>query len=80
MMCGKWEPNDEAERRALAAKRRRFIQIIRPPHCLIGAETRCSNRLLADQVVVRRMCADPKPENAAFNVSAKYSVLVSDAS
>jgi len=36
-----------------------------------------SNRWLADQLVVVRMLADPKPEHAAFNVFAEYPILLS---
>jgi hypothetical protein len=36
-----------------------------------------SNRLLADQSVIFRMRADPKPEHAAFNILAECPILVS---
>jgi len=65
-----------------AGLRRRQTKLIylnhRPPPWLTEDATRDrSNRWLADQLVVVRMRADPKPEHAAFNVFAKYPILVS---
>jgi hypothetical protein len=66
-----------------AGLRRRQTKLIYPNHRLPpwlteSAHTRDrSNRWLADQLVVVRMRADPKPEHTAFNVLAKCAILIS---
>jgi hypothetical protein len=48
-----------------------------PPWLTEDAARDRSNRLLADQLVVVRMSAYPKPEHTAFSVLAEYPILVS---
>jgi len=64
-----------------AGLRRRQTKLIYPNHRLPpwlteDATGDRSNRLLADQLVVVRMRADPKPEHTTFNILAKYPILI----
>lgn len=59
---------------------RAALLLLRPPSGNRLPRAARSNALLADQLVVVGMSADPDPLHAAFNVNGQGAILVSDAS